>query len=177
MRHDDLRGQPSGRSPVGLSHCLGIETASQSSLAKADEPRLDRGQHEGRLEHRLRKADRPMSDLTAVDILIQPDAAAITRAREVNRRDAVEHPGRDHPGRHAPAAPHAPTLRQDDVAGSPCRPDPQASSCFQRFPTNLVLRHGLRSRIPYGSNDPDARRTWQRRTTGKHSSTLGEPTP
>jgi hypothetical protein len=37
MRHDDLRGQPSGRSPVGLSHCLGIETASQSSLAKADE--------------------------------------------------------------------------------------------------------------------------------------------
>src|SRR5664280_2820451 len=53
MRHDDLRGQPSERSPVGLSHCLGIETASQSSLAKADEPRLDRGQHEGRLEHRL----------------------------------------------------------------------------------------------------------------------------
>jgi hypothetical protein len=32
------------------------------------------------------KADRPMSDLTAVDILIQPDAGPSKSAREVNRR-------------------------------------------------------------------------------------------
>jgi hypothetical protein len=31
MRHDDLRGQPSGRSPVGLSHCLGIATSRPPS--------------------------------------------------------------------------------------------------------------------------------------------------
>jgi len=72
---EDWRG-PVCRDPT-INRNLGIETASQSSLAKVDELGLDRGQHEGRLEHRLRKADRPMSDLTAVDILIQPDAAAI----------------------------------------------------------------------------------------------------
>ena len=37
MRLGDLRGRPSRRSSAGSSHYLGIETASQSSLAKADE--------------------------------------------------------------------------------------------------------------------------------------------
>ncbi len=96
--------------PTGSSS---TRRAPRSRSPRPQRAGLDGRQHEGRLvDHLRRTRGKRVTDLTAIDILVNPDADTLGRAREINARMRQSVPDGFRPRCHPSAAHHdAPAIR------------------------------------------------------------------